>query len=120
MRAFTIDEGGKRRYGAYSDELVVGVQPATPRVYVSNQKTGKLTFSWGRIIGADSYQIWMATSQEGEFSIVKSIRDGDTLSYTKNSLDSGKVYYFKMRACSTVDGKRIFGAFCETIAVEVK
>ena len=51
--------------------------------------------------------------------IVKSLRDGDNLSYTKIGLDSGKVYYFKSRACYTVDRNRIFGGFSETIAVVV-
>ena len=69
--------------------------------------------------GAAGYQIWMSESPDSGFSIAKSITDGST-SYTKYDLQSGKTYYFKVRAYAEVDGKKAFSAYTKTISITIQ
>jgi len=118
MRAFMITEDGKKVFGAYSDEYSVAVMPQTPTIAVSSPKAGRAMIEWNAINGAAGYQVWMADAENGTYTIVKSITDGST-SYTKYDLESGKTYYFKLRAYSEVDGKKTFGAYSETEEITV-
>ena len=70
--------------------------------------------------GAAGYQVWMSTSKDSGYSIVKSISDGATTSYTKYDLKSGSTYYFKIRAYTEVDGKKTFGAYTDPVSVKIK
>ncbi|MBQ7345659.1 MAG: fibronectin type III domain-containing protein [Oscillospiraceae bacterium] len=119
MRAFTITEDGRKIFGAYSDEITVAVMPETPVVSGSCPKAGRAKLTWDAVDGAAGYQIWMATSEDGDYQIVKSITSGETTSYTKYDLVSGETYYFKVRAYVEVDGKKTFGGYSEIIAVTI-
>ena len=120
MRAFSIPEEGTKVFGAYSDEVTVAVMPETPVVSVKSSNAGKATISWDPVNGAAGYQIWMAGSEDGTYDIVKSITDGTAKSYTKDSLESGKTYFFKVRAYTEVEGNKTFGAYSESKNVTVK
>ncbi|MBQ7346311.1 MAG: fibronectin type III domain-containing protein [Oscillospiraceae bacterium] len=118
MRAFYITEDGRKVFGAWSDEITVAVMPEAPVVTVS-AGTGRAQLSWDEISGAEGYQIWMSTSEEGGYQIVKSVTDGSVTDYTKYGLESGKVYYFKIRSYVEVDGRKTFGGWSETVAVVI-
>ncbi|MBQ7345380.1 MAG: fibronectin type III domain-containing protein [Oscillospiraceae bacterium] len=120
MRAFMITEDGRKVFGAYSDEITVGVMPETPDATGSSPKTTRAQLSWDAVNGAAGYQIWMSTSPDSGFSIIKSITDGTATSYTKYDLQSGTTYYFKIRAYVEVDGKKTFGEYTNVIAITVK
>ena len=120
MRAFMITEDGKKVFGAYSDEFSRAVKPETPAVTGTSSKAGRAVLEWDEISGAAGYQVWMATSADGEYSITKSITDGETTAYTKYELESGKTYYFKVRAYSEADGRKSFSDYSEVVSVKVK
>ena len=120
MRAFYITGVGGKIYGPYSDEITVAVQPGAPVGTVTSPKAGRAQVDWTMGSKADGYQVWMSEKEGAGFSIIKSVTDGDTASYTKYDLQSGKTYYFKVRAYCEVDGKKTFGAYSEVIAVTVK
>lgn len=117
MRAFYITEDGKKVYGTYSDEVVVAVQPSKPTMTLSTPKAGRVMISWNDFENADGFQVWMAESAGGPYKIVKTVEDGTATSYTKYSLESGKTYYFKIRAYVDVDGKKTFGAYSTTMSI---
>lgn len=119
LRSFAITADGRKIYGAYSDEITVAVMPETPVVTVTSPKEGRAKLSWEGVNGAAGYQIWMSTDVDSGFAIAKSITDGST-AYTKYDLESGKTYYFKVRAYVEEEGKKTFGAYSETIAVTIK
>ncbi|MBQ2245388.1 MAG: fibronectin type III domain-containing protein, partial [Oscillospiraceae bacterium] len=120
MRAFYISPEGGKIYGTYSDEITVSVMPEAPDLTVTSPKAQRAQVKWTMDSAADGYQVWMSEKESSGFSIVKSVTGGDILSYTKSGLESGKTYYFKVRAYSEVDGKKTFGAYSETIAITVK
>ena len=120
MRAFMITEDGEKVFGAYSDEFSGAVKPETPVVTGTSSKAGRAVLEWNELSGAAGYQIWMSTSEDGEYSITKSITDSKTTTYTKYELESGKTYYFKVRAYSEVDGRKSFSDYSEVVNVKVK
>lgn len=113
MRAFAICDG-KKVYGVYSDEMTVIVMPEAPVLKVSSPKSGRAVLNWNEIQGSSGYQIWRAEKEEGTYSIVKSITNGKTISYTNNGLESGKTYYFKVRAYAEMEGKKTFGEYSQS------
>ncbi len=120
MRAFMITEDGKKVFGAYSDEFSRAVKPETPVVSGTSSKAGRAVLEWDEISDATGYQIWMSTSADGEFSIIKSITDGETTAYTKYDLESGETYYFKVRAYSEANGLKSFGDYSDIVEVTVR
>ena len=119
MRAFSIIDG-KKVFGAYSNEFEVAVMPETPVLKVTSSQPGRAQLTWDAVNGAAGYQVWMSTSENGSYSIIKSIADGSTTSYTKYDLKSGSTYSFKVRAYTEVNGKKTFGAYSEAVDVTVK
>ena len=63
----------------------------------------------------------MADSENGTYSVGKTL-EGDKLSTscTKYELESGKTYYFKVRATTFASGKEASSAFSDAVAVIVK
>lgn len=121
MRAFYITPEGDKSFGTFSREVTLAVQPATTTLSVAANSDGSVRLRWDAAKGADGYQIWMSESaSSSSFQITKSITDGDVTAYTKNHLQSGKTYYFKIRAYVEVDGKKTFGAYSGTISITVK
>lgn len=120
MRAFCITEDGRKVFGAYSEEYSVAVKPQTPEVTVVSNKEGRAELRWEAVNGAVGYQIWMSETPTGPFTIVKSITDGTTTSYTKRDLESGKTYYFRVRAYAEAQGVKSFSANTGNLEVLVK
>lgn len=122
MRAVYYKEDGTVVYGVFSDEFEVAVMPKTPNILsAESPRAGRAVVSWEAVNGADAYQLWMADSADGTYRIVRALT-GDSLStsYTKYELESGKTYYFKVRANTFASGKEAFSAFSDVAAITVK
>ena len=120
MRAFYLPGDGTKMFGAWSDEITVSVQPVAPSITVTSPKASRAQVNWTMGSAADGYHVWMSESEDSGFTIAKSITDGTATSYTKYDLESGKTYYFKVRAYGKVGDKMTFGVFSETVAVTIK
>lgn len=58
-------------------------------------KDGSIKVSWESVLGATSYNIYRATSQDGEYKEIGTVA---TTTYTDKSAQSGKKYYYKIIA----------------------
>lgn len=115
VRAYRNVEGEKV-YGASSAAAKAKAVPATPTLAVgSTNKTAVL--EWTKISGADGYQVYRSTSEDGKFTRVKTT--GKT-GYDDQKLKTGKTLYYKVRAYKLVDGKKVYGAFSEVKGVKIK
>ena len=109
---------GKKVYLKESEKLKATTTPLTPNVTVksSSKKTARL--SWTNCsTRATGYKVYMATSKNGTYKLVKTTT---AKSFTKYYLTSGKTYYFKVRAYRTVDGKNIYGDYSTIKSIRVK
>lgn len=117
VRAF-IKVNDKNVYGKYTSKLKTYTKPKKVTLK-AKAGTKKATLTWGKVTGATGYRIYMKTGN-GNFSRIKQIAKGSTVSYVKTGLTKGKTYYFKIRAFRTIDGKKVYGAYSKIKTVIVK
>ena len=119
VRAYkTID--GTQYYGSYTSSIKTSTQTKKPSISKLTTKSKKVTIKWKKVSGASGYQIYMATSKNGNYSKIKTITKGSTTSYTKSKLKKNKKYYFKIRTYRTVDGKKVYSSYSSIKSIKVK
>ncbi len=96
----------------------VPAKAAISSVKNSASKTAKIT--WEKVSGASGYEIYSATSKNGKYKKVTTIKKGGTVSYKNTKLKKGKTYYYKVRAYRTVNGKKVYGAYSSVKSVKIK
>ena len=80
---------------------------AQPEVKVA-LSSGKPKISWGKVSSAQKYNVYRATSENGEY---KKIKTTISTSYTDKDAKSGKTYYYKVQAvCSKSAGNSAYSA----------
>lgn len=60
-------------------------------------KKGTLKIKWGGETYSEGFVLYRATSKDGTYEKIKTIKDKYTCSYTDTGLKSGKTYYYKVR-----------------------
>lgn len=110
---------GKRVYGQFSEIVSAKPIPATPVVTLTS-KSKKVTVKWSKVTGASGYQVYRATSENGTYSLKKTVTSGSTLSYTNTGLTTGKSYYYKVRAYKIVNGKKIYSNYSSIKSIQCK
>ena len=111
VRAYGMNNDTKL-YGDYSS--AVKAAPALGKVSISKVKASgkkKVEVTWKKLSGASGYQVYCATAKSGKYKCVKTLKSGSTKKFTNKKLNSGKKYYYKVRAYRTVGGKNIYGSF---------
>lgn len=65
----------------------------------SNVEKKSVTLNWLSSENASGYEICRATEEtENKFKVIKMIEDGKTENYTDNDIESGKTYFYRIRA----------------------
>ncbi|TWT27798.1 S8 family serine peptidase [Planomicrobium sp. CPCC 101110] len=103
---------GKKYFGPYSK--IASAKSAVSQVSSVKSASSdyrKNKISWSKVTGASGYTVYQATSKTGTYRNIKTTGSGKSLSYTKTGLTSGKIYYYKVRAYRTVNGKKYFGPY---------
>ena len=81
--------------------------PKRPEIYtVKTTKNKELKIHWKKDSKVDGYIIYMATSKDGKYKKIKTIKNKNTTRYVKTNLKPG-TYYFKIISYKTVNGKQI-------------
>ncbi|MGN0443769.1 MAG: leucine-rich repeat protein, partial [Acutalibacteraceae bacterium] len=113
----TID--GKKVSSSVYTQLTTATKPGTPTLKV---KAGakKASLSWNKQTGASGYVVYMATSKNGTYKKIATVKGGTKVSYTKTGLTKGKTYYFKVKAYKTVGEKNIYGAYSAVKYAKIK
>lgn len=66
-----------------------------------------IKLQWSKIEGADGYVIYRRTSASESWQRIKTVKSGDTLSYTNKNLNGA--YYYLIRGYHTENGKNYYG-----------
>ncbi len=77
----------------------------------NNATTGQVTLKWSAVTGADKYEIYRATSRNGEYVRMHTTT---STSYTNTSSKANNTYYYKVRALSSRT-TAADSAFCSVI-----
>lgn len=115
-----VNSNGKQIVSSYSSIVSVkAAAPAPATISASKAKSGAAKITWGKSTGATGYEVFMATSSSGKYTKIATITKASTVSYTKSGLTAGKTYYFKVRAYTTVNGKKIYSSYTKVVKAKV-
>lgn len=110
VRAYRLIDG-IYYFGEYSPVVSGKASPAAPgKLSVAKASKKKVTISWNKVAGASGYRIYRSKSKTSGFSKIKTVTSGATVSYKKTTARKVK-YYYKVRAYTTVNGKKVWGAY---------
>ena len=119
VRAYRLVDGNYY-FGAYSPVVGAKAKPATPGSFKAAKSTRtKVKVTWKAVAGASGYRIYRSTSKTGGFSRIKTVKSGASTSYVKKTTRN-KTYYYKMRAYTTVNGKKVWGAYTTVKSYKLK
>lgn len=117
VRAYKQLPDGTVLWAAYSaSDVYYTATKAVAPTLKATAGTKKFTLSWNKVAGATNYEVWYATSENGTYKKLTTVT-GTT--YSK-SCTSGKTYYFKVRAMTTVNGQSIKGEASTAKGVTIK
>lgn len=70
-------------------------------------KKGKSTkLGWNKVSTASGYKIYRATSKNGKYKLIKTVKGNKTFSYTDKKVYKGTRYYYYVKAYSTKNKKQ--------------
>ena len=85
------------------------VRPSLTKV--SSVRYDKLKLTWERVSGADGYKVYRATSKNGKYKVVKTVKGEENTTYTNTGRTCGKTYYYKIRAYEVKNGKNVYSKY---------
>jgi len=108
---------------AYSSDSAIAsrkqIVPKVTGVKVANRSANSQRISWKKVNNASGYEVYQATSKNGKYKKIATIKKNSTVSFTAKKLANKKTYHYKVRAYRNVDGKKRNGAFSNIVKRKV-
>jgi hypothetical protein len=76
--------------------------------------------SWKKVSGAKGYAIYMKTGKKGTYKKIDTVKGASTTTYIAAGLESGKTYYFRIRAYKKIYGERSYGELSVEKKIKMK
>lgn len=119
IKAYVNADGSKLTSSYSSVVSVAASSPAPATVTATKSSSGAAQIKWSKSLGASGYEVYMATSSSGKYSIIYTANSASTLSYKKTDLTKNKTYYFKVRSYITVNGSKVYSPYTAVKKVKV-
>ncbi len=74
----------------------------------------QISVSWNKVAGAYGYQLFRSTNASTGFVNIKTLRANSWVD--SSGLGTPKQYFYKVRSFSTVDGKKVYGAYSSVVS----
>ena len=101
--------------------IVIRVVPKKAKAKAVSKKSGELKVSWNRQKEAAGYVVEYSTDKKFKKNTgSKVIKKSKTTSITLKNLKKGKKYYVRVKAFTSIDKKRAYGAASKVIRKTVK
>ncbi len=115
IRAYKT-ENGSNLYGAFGSVKRITTLPGSTSFTRTTSREGKIILEWKAAEGADGYEI--SYSQSSSFKSFKRIfvKDTELLRKTFKTLESGKLWYFRIRSYTLVGTTRVYGSYSKTVS----
>ena len=91
----------------------------TPVITLKKAGKGKIKVSWKKISGAGGYMVYRKQSG-GKYKRIKTITNGNTISYTNSGLVSGRKYVYRVIAYRSAGGKRTYSSYSPAKSITCK
>ena len=115
-------ENGQQKNSKYSATVKITIKSLATPVFktVRQSKADTVSFTWSAVTGATGYKIYRADTSNGTKQVIATVKGATKGSY-KVALESGKTYYFTVRAYKTGDdGKAVYGSYSPEFALTCK
>ena len=101
-----------------TDSVKVG-KPALekPQMKSLNQTLIGVNVTWKKLSGAEGYEVYRATSANGSYSKIATVRDQD---YWDVLIANKKTYYYKVRAYQGSGKNRVYSEFSDVKSIKVQ
>lgn len=109
--------------GSYCDvrKIHFDILPKEPASLKAKKRSTKyITLSWKKDSGITGYEIHRATTVNGTYEKIKTIKKKSTTTYKNTKLTAGKCYYYKIRSYKTVNGKTYYSEFTPVTSIYTK
>lgn len=95
-----------------NDSKVFSAIPMPSKLKLSAKSAGysSIQLNWKTETGITGYILYRSDSKDGTFKKIKTITDCETTTYTNKKLTTGKTYYYKVKAYTTVDDTKYKGS----------
>ncbi|WP_455493861.1 GH25 family lysozyme [Eubacterium sp.] len=119
-RAYQIDESEKT-YSPFGAVVSQSTSIAKPKLNSAKSTSKKkIKASWSKVGGASGYQVmWSTYKNFSKNYKTKSVKS-KYLSKTVTTAQSKKVYYVRVRAYKTINGKKVYSQWSSTKKVKTK
>ena len=85
---------------------------AKPKILsVTSKAYNKLLVKWKKVSGASGYVIYRSTKKNSGYKKIKTVRSGSTTKYTDTGIQTGKTYYYKIKAYKKASSKLTYSNF---------
>ena len=112
-------EGTKKVYLAESKIVKKTAIPSTPVLQSVNMAAyNKIRITWSKVNGCAGYVIYRSESENGTYSVLKTVTQATATNYV-NIVKDSTVYYYKVRAFVTVNGKKVYGDYSSILSGNV-
>ena len=111
----TID--GNKQYGDFSTVKISTKPKAVDNLVLVNSTEKSIKIAWDEVKGADGYEIFKATGENGKYVKVATTSD---LNYVSLGVVKGQSYCYKVKAYKVISNKKIYGDYSKIIEVTVK
>lgn len=116
-------EAAERKAAEYAAKLEKAARKEAEGLRVTGLKASvkswKGILSWKRNSKADGYQV-QYKKKGGKYATLKVTKNNTTLTAKTKTLKKGKKYYFRIRCCTVIDGKKVFGKWSDTKSVRCR
>ena len=120
VKAYAYDANGQKIYGTESEPKKITYSvPAVKLNSVKPVANGGLKLKWGKVKGADGYEIYRSKKVDGKYKKFKTVESGSVKSYTADAKSVKGSYYYKIRAYRMNGNKKVYGAYSEAKGAEV-
>lgn len=109
LRVYIIDSSAKV-YGPFSKVRDSVVLQAPPKITTAGAGATTVKISWSGVTGAGGYELFRTTEEKVSY---KKLYSGSAKSYTNSGLNSGEVYYYKVRAFKVLSGVTYYGPYSD-------
>ena len=115
----TIDARETNYFNAAKAKVTIKVKPGKPSLKAKNRKRRKVKIVWGKVAGADGYEVYIKSPGQKKFH-KRATRSSRVKSITHSRLRKGRYYSYKVRAFTKVNGKKVYGSFSKVRRVKIK
>lgn len=102
VKAYTV-ENGKEVVSPKSTKIRISTKPLAPKVKTA-VANNTASLKWNKVARAAGYQVFMKTSPNEAYKLVKTTKDNN---FTSMNLENGKTYYFAVKAYKKLDSKKV-------------